>query len=172
MVASMDENIGKLLTSIKANNLEKNTLVIFTSDNGGIRAISHQDPLRAGKGSYYEGGIRVPLIIKWPDSIAPNTFTNQNVSNLDFYPTLQNIVQPEKRATLLDGIDLNPSFKRGEQINDRDLFFHFPVYFKNTVKEMTEVEILYLEQDLVLLLFLETGNYIIILKMMLLNFIT
>ena len=129
MVASMDENIGKLLTSIKANNLENNTLVIFTSDNGGIRAISHQDPLRAGKGSYYEGGIRVPLIIKWPDSIAPNTFTNQNASNLDFYPTLQNIVQPEKRATLLDGLDLN-SVLKGEQIIDRDIFFHFPVYLQ------------------------------------------
>lgn len=129
MVSSLDENIGKLLASIKANNLEKNTLVIFTSDNGGIRAISHQYPLRAGKGSYYEGGVRVPLIIKWPDSIAANTFTNQNASNLDFYPTLQNIVKPEKRATLLDGIDLSTTLKKGE-IKNRDLFFHFPIYLQ------------------------------------------
>jgi arylsulfatase A-like enzyme len=133
MVSSMDENIGKLLASIKANNLEKNTLVIFTSDNGGIRGISHQDPLRAGKGSYYEGGIRVPLIIKWPDSIVPNTVTNQSASNLDFYPTLQNIVQPEKRATLLDGIDLNPTFKKAK-IKNRDLFFHFPIYLQKYSK--------------------------------------
>ncbi|WKX76733.1 sulfatase-like hydrolase/transferase [Zobellia laminariae] len=65
MVYSMDQNVGKLLHALKQNNLEENTVVIFTSDNGGIRAISEQNPLRAGKGSYYEGGIRVPLIIKW-----------------------------------------------------------------------------------------------------------
>lgn len=129
MVASLDENIGKLLASIKANNLEKNTLVIFTSDNGGIRAISEQNPLRAGKGSYYEGGIRVPLIMKWPNNITPNTTTNQNVSNLDFYPTLQNIVEPKKRAKYLDGLDLNPTLK-GNQLHNRDLFFHFPVYLQ------------------------------------------
>jgi arylsulfatase A-like enzyme len=133
MVSSMDENVGKLLASLKANNLDKNTLVIFTSDNGGIRGISRQDPLRAGKGSYYEGGIRVPLIIKWPDSIAENTITNQTVSNLDFYPTLQNIVQPEKRATILDGLDLNPILKEGKTIN-RDLFFHFPIYLQKYSK--------------------------------------
>lgn len=129
MVASMDENVGKLLTSLKENGLEENTIVIFTSDNGGIRKISHQNPLRAGKGSYYEGGIRVPLIIKWPNIITPNTSSNQSVSNLDFYPTLQNIAQPENIASLLDGIDLKPILK-GEQLKNRDIFFHFPVYLQ------------------------------------------
>lgn len=129
MVASMDENVGKLLASIKENGLEENTIVIFTSDNGGIRKISYQDPLRAGKGSYYEGGIRVPLIIKWPNNITPNTISNQNVSNLDFYPTLQNIAQPEKKASLLDGLNLSPILK-GAQLKSRDVFFHFPVYLQ------------------------------------------
>lgn len=133
MVASMDENVGKLLGALSDNGLEKNTLIIFTSDNGGIRAISNQEPLRAGKGSYYEGGIRVPLIIKWPDNITPNTISNQNVSNLDFYPTLQNIAQPEKKARFLDGIGLNPIFKK-DTIKDKDLFFHFPVYLQNYSK--------------------------------------
>lgn len=133
MVASLDENVGKLLTSLKENNLEENTLIIFTSDNGGIRAISHQDPLRAGKGSYYEGGVRVPLIIKWTNSVQPNTSANQNVSNLDFYPTLQNIAQPQNQADLLDGLDLNPVLK-GEKLENRDLFFHFPIYLQNYSK--------------------------------------
>lgn len=129
MIASLDENIGKLLASVKANGLERNTIVMFTSDNGGINFVSNQAPLRAGKGSYYEGGIRVPLIIKWPNHIAANTHTNQNVSHLDFYPTLQNIVQPEKRNDFLDGIDLNATLKGGST-KSRDLFFHFPIYLQ------------------------------------------
>ncbi len=129
MVASMDENVGKLLSSLKANGLEKNTLVIFTSDNGGIRAISEQNPLRAGKGSYYEGGIRVPLLIKWPGKIKPNSSSNTRVSNLDFYHTIQNIASPDKKAPLLDGINLGPIFEGSSQA-ERDLYFHFPIYLQ------------------------------------------
>lgn len=129
MIASMDQNVGKLLAAVKASGLEKKTLIIFTSDNGGIRAISHQNPLRGGKGSYYEGGIRVPLIIKWPNRITANAVTTQQVSNLDFYPTIQNIVQPKKRAALLDGIDLK-SVLEGKKTEKRDLFFHFPIYLQ------------------------------------------
>ena len=62
MIQSVDENIGKIINKIEKLGLSENTLFIFTSDNGGIRAISSQSPLRAGKGSYYEGGIKVPLI--------------------------------------------------------------------------------------------------------------
>ena len=129
MVASMDENVGKLLKTLKENDLEKNTIIIFTSDNGGIKAISHQNPLRAGKGSYYEGGIRVPLVIKWPNHVQANTRISQPVSNMDFYPTLQNIVNPNKKTELLDGIDLNPVLKN-QSIIERDLFFHFPIYLQ------------------------------------------
>jgi arylsulfatase A-like enzyme len=129
MVASMDENVGKLLEKIKTSGLEENTLVIFTSDNGGIRDVSEQNPLRAGKGSYYEGGIRVPLIIKWPGEIEPGSTSDIRVSHLDFYPTLQNIVNPSKRADNLDGFDLGPIFK-GDKLAERDLFFHFPVYLQ------------------------------------------
>ncbi|SMG50544.1 Arylsulfatase A [Arenibacter troitsensis] len=129
MVASMDENVGKLLSSLKANGLEKNTLVIFTSDNGGIRSISEQNPLRAGKGSYYEGGIRVPLLIKWPGKIKPNSSSTARVNNMDFYPTLQNIASPDKKAPLLDGINLGPIFE-GSSKAERDLFFHFPIYLQ------------------------------------------
>ncbi|MCK0146236.1 sulfatase [Arenibacter sp. F26102] len=133
MVASMDENVGKLLEEIKKNGLENNTLVIFTSDNGGIRAISEQNPLRAGKGSYYEGGIRVPLVIKWPGKVEPNSSSMSRVSNLDFYPTLQEIVKPAKRAQVLDGIDLNPILE-AKTTTERDLFFHFPIYLQDYSK--------------------------------------
>lgn len=69
MVSSVDENIGRILDIIDESNIKENTLIIFTSDNGGIRAISNQYPLRAGKGSYYEGGIRVPFFMRWPNKI-------------------------------------------------------------------------------------------------------
>ena len=69
MIQSVDENIGKIINKIEKLGLSENTLFIFTSDNGGIRAISSQSPLRAGKGSYYEGGIKVPLIFSWRGKI-------------------------------------------------------------------------------------------------------
>ena len=86
MVSSVDENIGKIIQSLKELNLYESSLIFFTSDNGGIRAISNQYPLRAGKGSYYEGGIKVPLIIKWPNMSKKNTVSYSNVSQLDFFP--------------------------------------------------------------------------------------
>ncbi|CAM4290473.1 sulfatase [Zobellia nedashkovskayae] len=129
MVYAMDQNVGKLLNALKQNALEENTVVIFTSDNGGIRAISEQNPLRAGKGSYYEGGIRVPLIIKWPGKIKPKSTSTVAVSNLDFYPTLQNITKPQSKAKLLDGVNLEPILYGG-QLAERNLYFHFPIYLQ------------------------------------------
>lgn len=129
MVASLDENVGRLLASLKVHGVDENTLVILTSDNGGIRAISNQNPLKAGKGSYYEGGIRVPLVVKWPKKIKKETKTSQIVSNLDFYPTIQNLVQPGKKAKELDGLDLTNVFLH-QKIIERDLFYHFPIYLQ------------------------------------------
>ncbi|CAZ97647.1 sulfatase [Zobellia galactanivorans] len=129
MVYAMDQNVGKLLKALKQNGLEGNTLVIFTSDNGGIRAISEQSPLRAGKGSYYEGGIRVPLIIKWPGKIQAQSISTAPVSHLDFYPTLQSIATPGRKAEFLDGINLEPVLY-GKGAAERQLYFHFPIYLQ------------------------------------------
>jgi len=129
MVSSMDENVGRILKTLKTLNLEENTLLIFTSDNGGIRSISEQNPLRAGKGSYYEGGIRVPLVIKWPGKILKGSTNHNTVSNLDFYPTLQEVVAPVEKATKLDGVSLTSQFM-DTTANQRDLYFHFPIYLQ------------------------------------------
>ena len=106
MVASLDENVGRLLAELEKTGLSKNTIVIFTSDNGGIRDISYQDPLRAGKGSYYEGGIRVPLIIRWPGKIGAGSHSDVPVTNLDFYPTIQRLIQAKHTKSFLDGDDI------------------------------------------------------------------
>ncbi len=134
MIESMDYNVGRLLDKLNALNLE-NTIVVFTSDNGGIYAISKQLPLRAGKGSYYEGGIRVPLAVKWSNKIKPRK-SIVPVSNLDLYPTFSSILGttvPENK--ILDGVDLKDYLIKGEQIQERALFFHFPIYLQAYSKQ-------------------------------------
>jgi arylsulfatase A-like enzyme len=129
MVASVDENVGRLLSEIKNSGLEENTLVIFTSDNGGIRDISWQDPLRAGKGSYYEGGIRVPMIVRWPGRVSTGSRCDVPVTNLDLYPTLRAVVGATDGPALLDGQDITPLFY-GKDIPQRALYWHFPFYLQ------------------------------------------
>ena len=128
MIQSLDENVGKIIDKIDALNLSENTLIIFTSDNGGIRAISDQYPLRAGKGSYYEGGIRVPLIFSWKGKIDAESESYERVSNVDFYPTIKKLVGYSKPVDF-DGEDLNPIFNN-KKLRERELYFHFPVYLE------------------------------------------
>ena len=129
MIESLDENIGKILNTIEELNLSEKTLIIFTSDNGGIRAISNQFPLRAGKGSYYEGGIKVPLIFSWKGKIIEESESYERVSNIDFFPTIKKIIGHKNKNLHLDGLDLNPIFK-GKTFENRSLFYHFPVYLE------------------------------------------
>ena len=129
MVSSVDENIGKIIQSLKELNLYESSLIFFTSDNGGIRAISNQYPLRAGKGSYYEGGIKVPLIIKWPNMSQKNTVSYSNVSQLDFFPTILDVIKNDLKPNNLDGTSLKNHITNSTKI-DRDLFFHFPIYLE------------------------------------------
>jgi len=129
MINSLDENIGRVLNKIEKLGLSENTLIIFTSDNGGIRSISNQYPLRAGKGSYYEGGIRVPLIFSWHGKITAGTKSYERVSNIDFYPTIKNVIDHNNENLELDGVDLNPIFE-GKNLKKRALFFHFPIYLE------------------------------------------
>ena len=128
MIQSLDENIGKILEKIDKLNLSKNTLIIFTSDNGGIKAISNQYPLRAGKGSYYEGGIKVPMIFSWPEKIQACSTSDERVSNIDFYPTIKKIIGYNKTIDL-DGEDLTPIFN-SKALKKRELYFHFPIYLE------------------------------------------
>ena len=129
MIESLDENIGKILNTIEELNLSEKTLIIFTSDNGGIRAISNQFPLRAGKGSYYEGGIKVPLIFSWKGKIIEESESYERVSNIDFFPTIKKIIGHKNKNLHLDGLDLNPIFK-GKTLENRTLFYHFPIYLQ------------------------------------------
>ena len=132
MVAAMDENVGRILKELKEKGLDENTWVILTSDNGGLSTLygegapTANGPLRAGKGWCYEGGIRVPLIIKGPGIKTQGKVTDLPVTSMDFFPTLLSIAGSNFESN--DGIDLS-SFLTGGKAPERDLlFWHYPQY--------------------------------------------
>ncbi|WP_372947634.1 sulfatase [Mariniphaga sp.] len=132
MVAAMDENVGRLLEALAKNGMDKNTWVIFTSDNGGLSTLTRKNaptnngPLRAGKGWCYEGGIRVPLIITGPGLNSPGRISEQPVVSMDFFTTLLSLagIQHEKN----DGVNLLPILAEEKNISRNELFWHFPHY--------------------------------------------
>jgi arylsulfatase A-like enzyme len=131
MIESMDYNVGRLLAALDMLELEKNTLVIFTADNGGFQKISDQFPLRAGKGSYYEGGIREPLIIRWPGEVDGNSVCETPVTHLDIFPTLLDVLGIPNLQESMDGESILPLALQENNFNtERPLFWHFPVYLQ------------------------------------------
>jgi arylsulfatase A len=135
MVESLDQNIGMVLRTLDSLNLSKNTIIIFTSDNGGLignpnNPITNNFPLRSGKGYPYEGGIRVPTIIKWPDRIKSGSVSDSPIMSIDVLPTLLDALGETNELSkgYFDGISLLEIFKHPETNKERDLFWHFPHY--------------------------------------------
>lgn len=131
MISSLDDNIGKLIKNLTDQKLLENTLILFTSDNGGVWNTSKQWPLRAGKGSYYEGGIREPLILSWKGKIAPAQSIDTPVTGLDFFPTLlaaADIQKPTQKV--LDGANILPLTQGQNILHKRPLYWHFPIYLQ------------------------------------------
>jgi len=129
MIESVDESVGRVLAILAELGLEQNTLIIFTSDNGGFYNATSNAPLRANKGAYYEGGIRVPLIIKWPGVIRPGWTSSEPVISTDLYPTcLAAAGLPLRPNQHLDGLNLLPLLAGNPTLGRRSLFWHFPHY--------------------------------------------
>jgi arylsulfatase A-like enzyme len=129
MISKMDQGIGKILDELDALGLKENTLVVFSSDNGGICKTSAQTPYRAGKGSYFEGGIRVPLVVRWSGKVAPDSICKVPVVGTDFFPTfLAAAGLPVPAGKQLDGDSLLPLLTQSGSFPDRTLFWHFPIY--------------------------------------------
>lgn len=130
MVHALDEAVGMLITALEENNLLENTLIIFTSDNGGIEKFTDNYPLRAEKGSYYEGGIRIPFAISWKGKIKASEDSTP-ITHLDLFPTICSITKatvPEDK--ILDGSDLSSLLLNNEPLADRNLYWHFPIYLQ------------------------------------------
>ena len=133
MVQSMDESIGRVNNKLKELGIADNTIVIFTSDNGGTStAEGHPTsnvPLRAGKGWLYEGGIREPLIMKWPGVNKPNSICNEPVISTDFYPTILEMAGLSfKHQQHIDGVSIVPLLKGGKSLDRKAIFWHYPHY--------------------------------------------
>lgn len=129
MIENMDTNIGRLLNTVEELGLSENTIVIFYSDNGGEGKVTHNYPLREGKGFLYEGGIRVPLIIKWSGKITENSTSTTPVISDDLYPTIMDLIGKGTQPGIdLDGLSLKPILIKGKAISRTKLFWYYPHY--------------------------------------------
>ncbi len=127
-VHDLDDGVGRLLGKLEELGIAKNTLLVFTSDNGGTQR-SLQEPLRGSKGCYYEGGIREPMIVKWPGRVKAGTTCGVPVANVDFYPTFVEAAGGAKTAgQAQDGESLLPLFAGGKRLKREAIYWHFPGY--------------------------------------------
>ena len=131
MVHSVDDAMGRLLETLDELKLAERTLIIFTGDNGGLDRRgrpTENAPLRSGKGYAYEGGIRVPWIVRWPGVTRPGSVSNEPIASIDLLPTVAAALGTRVPADRpIDGIDLRPAFDGGV-LPDRSLYWHFPHY--------------------------------------------
>jgi arylsulfatase A-like enzyme len=133
MIENMDGNIGRLLEKLKQTNLGENTLVIFTSDNGGLSTAEGSPtvngPLRGGKGWLYEGGIRVPLIMYWKGKVIAGSTSGIPISTSDFYPTIANVINDKyEKQKSIDGDNIFELLAQSQRPVARQLFWHYPHY--------------------------------------------
>jgi uncharacterized sulfatase len=136
MVYDMDAAVGKLLRAMDDLDLRKNTLVIFTSDNGGLvrrydqagPIVSSQVPLRGEKGTVYEGGVRVPMIVRWPGVVAPGRETSEPVFSGDLWPTIVTAAGMGVDPGTVDGVNLVPLLEGEGSIGREAIYFHYPHY--------------------------------------------
>ena len=138
MVYAMDENVGRLINALKENGLYDNTILVFTSDNGGLSTLDSTrrrpaptsvTPLRGGKGWLYEGGIRVPLLIKPAQYRKANRIVDEAVIGHDLYPTVLSLAGMQiPEGQQIDGLDLSPMIHEIGHLDRNELFWHYPHY--------------------------------------------
>ena len=134
MIESVDDSVGRVLAKLDELKLTQDTFVMFFSDNGGHGGATSNKPLRGAKGMLYEGGIRVPLIVKWAGVTPAKTKCNEPVIGVDVYPTLLELTGTEKPQDYeLDGKSLVSLFKTPQSSLSRDaIFWHFPCYLEGS----------------------------------------
>lgn len=138
MVESIDDGVGEIMKTLQREGLAENTMVVFTSDNGGLGldelgpVPSSMLPLRKWKGHIYEGGIRIPAIVSWPGRIEPGTVSDSYFTTTDWLPTFCEITGISKLPENVDGISILPLLKDPEKIqnSERPMFWHYP-HFSN-----------------------------------------
>lgn len=144
MIASVDESVGRIVAKLEELGLEDDTLVIFTSDNGGVggyddlgltkkMGVTDNEPLKGGKGTLYEGGVRVPYIFRWQGAVKPGQTEATPINSVDLYPTLLELAGSDAPVDYpLDGVSYAQLLKDGKPLEREALFWHFPGYLGAT----------------------------------------
>ncbi len=134
MIQAVDDGVGRIVATLDELNLTKNTVIIFYSDNGGYGPATDMSPLKGYKGTYYEGGIRVPFFVKWPGVVQPDTKCEEPITGVDLYPTLCQLAGAElpPQQQPVDGLSLVPLLTGDKKtLGDRAIFWHFPAYLQS-----------------------------------------
>jgi len=133
MIEELDDSVGKLLKKLDELDITDKTIVIFFGDNGGLERSAKQTPLRSGKANLYEGGIREPLIVRWPGVVQQGTSCSEPVTSVDFFPTFLDILGLKKRVgKSVDGISLLPLLQQTGPLNRKAIFWHYPHYHSSS----------------------------------------
>ena len=139
MIASVDQSVGRVLDKLDELKLADNTIVIFSSDNGGVggyqeiggRGVTSNFPLRGGKGMLYAGGVRVPFIVRWPGHTKPGGTSDTPAAHVDVFPTFLEIAGGKRPSQVLDGESIVPVLRDPSAKLKRDaIYFHFPGYLE------------------------------------------
>lgn len=128
MIQAVDTSVGRVVAKVDELGLAENTLIVFTSDNGGITRWSQLDPLRGVKGSLYEGGVRIPCVMRWKGKIEMGSSCSTPITSVDYLPTFASLAKAElPKDQTYDGVDVSP-LMTGGAIPDRAIFWHYPLY--------------------------------------------
>ena len=131
MIESMDDSVGAVLAALDDKGFTDDTIVLFYSDNGGHGFVTKMTPLRGSKGMLYEGGVRVPLTVKWPGVVEAGSRCDVPVIGVDLYPTfLETTGTPRPQGVTLDGESLVPLLKQSGPLDRDALYWHFPAYLE------------------------------------------
>ena len=131
MIKSVDDGIGRIIAKLEKLKLKEKTIILFYSDNGGYGPATSMHPLKGYKGTYYEGGIRVPFFVNWPGVVKPASKCSVPITAVDMHPTIRAICGGKLPAgQVQDGVNLLPLFK-GKSIAKRSIYWHFPAYLQS-----------------------------------------
>jgi arylsulfatase A-like enzyme len=131
MIQSVDESVGRIVKKLEDLRITDRTVIFFMSDNGGLARVTSNAPLRAGKGSAYEGGVREPFIVKWPGVVKPGGVCDVPVISVDHYPTILEIAGVAGDAAHnknVDGESLVPLLKQSGNLRREAVYWHYPHY--------------------------------------------
>ena len=138
MIKAIDDGVGKIVSELKNLDIKERTIIVFYSDNGGYGPATSMRPLKGYKGTYFEGGIRVPFFVNWPKIVNPQRRCSTPITGVDIYPTLCDMINNDNKSKHnVDGVSIVPLLK-GKKIPSRNIYWHFPAYLQSYQQRQDE----------------------------------